>query len=67
MYEFLDGYGEDWRVRCGWMYYTGKSPEYRAEWLKVPPYISVKISAIFYDRRILGVLGLLGQDQTNNH
>lgn len=49
------------------MYYNRKSPECGLKWLKTPPYIAVKISAIFYDRRILGVLGLLGQDQTNNH
>lgn len=49
------------------MYYTGKSPEYRAEWLKIPPIWVVKISAIFYDRRILSGIGANGQDQTNNH
>ena len=40
-------------MRCGWMYYTEKCPEYGLKRLKIPPYISVKISAISYVRRIL--------------
>lgn len=28
---------EDWRVRCGWMYYTEKCPVYGLKWLKTPP------------------------------
>lgn len=39
---------ENWRVRCGWMYYTEKCPVYGIKRLKIPPYISVKKSAIFY-------------------
>lgn len=35
---------EDWRVRCGWMYYTEKCPVYGLKWLKTPPlYICKKI------------------------
>lgn len=44
----MNGDGENRRVRCGWMYYTEKSPEYGLKRLKIPPYISVKKSAIFY-------------------
>ena len=44
------------------MYYTEKCPVYGLKWLKTPPYISVKKSAISYVRRILGELGLLRQD-----
>lgn len=44
------------------MYYTEKRQEYGLKRLKIPPYISVKKSAIFYDGRILGELGLLRQD-----
>lgn len=51
--NFMTDGSEDWRVRCGWMYYTEKRPEYRLKRLKIPPYISVKKSAIFYVRRIL--------------
>lgn len=51
--NFMNGDGENRRVRCGWMYYTEKSPEYGLKRLKIPPYISVKKSAIFYDGRIL--------------
>lgn len=36
MCEFWDGEGKNWRVRCGWMYYTGKSPELGHKWLKIP-------------------------------
>lgn len=39
---------ENRRVRCGRMYYTEKCPVYGLKWLKTPPYISVKKSAIFY-------------------
>ena len=53
---------ENRRVRCGWMYYTEKRPEYRLKRLKIPPYISVKKSAISYVRRILWEPGLIGQD-----
>ena len=53
---------ENWRVRCGWMYYTEKCPVYGIKRLKIPPYISVKKSAIFYDGRILGGSGLLRRD-----
>ena len=48
MCEFRDRKGEDWRVRCGWMYYTEKYPKYGLKRLKIPPYISVKKSAILY-------------------
>lgn len=51
--NFMTDGSEDWRVRCGWMYYTEKRPEYGLKRLKIPPYISVKKSAIFYVRRIL--------------
>ena len=40
--NFINGDGENWRVRCGWMYYTEKRPEYGLKRLKIPPYISVK-------------------------
>lgn len=60
--NFINGWWENRRVRCGWMYYTGKCPVYGLKRLKIPPYISVKKSAIFYDGRILGELGLLRQD-----
>jgi len=53
---------ENRRVRCGRMYYTEKRPEYWLKRLKIPPYISVKKSAIFYVRRILGGSGLIRQD-----
>ena len=46
--NFINGDGENLRVRCGWMYYTGKCPVYGIKRLKIPPYISVKKSAIFY-------------------
>lgn len=35
------------------MYYTEKCPEYWLKRLKIPPYISVKKSAISYDWRII--------------
>lgn len=60
--NFINGWWENWRVRCGWMYYTEKRQEYGLKRLKIPPYISVKKSVIFYDGRILGELGLLRQD-----
>ena len=44
------------------MYYTEKCPESGLKRLKIPPYISVKKSAIFYVRRILEGSGLLRQD-----
>ena len=60
--NFINGDGENRPVRCGRMYYTEKYPKYGLKRLKIPPYISVKKSAIFYVRRILGGLGLLRQD-----
>ena len=53
---------EDLRVRCGWMYYARFVPICGLFWSKTPPAYRVKKSAIFYDRRILGELVLLGRD-----
>ena len=58
--NFMNGDGEDWRVRCGWMYYTEKRPEYGIKRLKIPPCLYVKISVIFYLWRIIAHTG-------NNH
>ena len=60
--NFINGDGENWRVRCGWMYYTEKRPEYGLKRSKMPPYRHVKKSAISYDGRILWGLGLIRQD-----
>ena len=49
----MNGWWENWRVRCGWMYYAEKCPEYGLFRLKTPPYQHVKKSAIFYLWRIL--------------
>ena len=35
--NFINGDGENWRVRCGWMYYTEKRPEYGLKRSKMPP------------------------------
>ena len=35
--NFINGWWENWRVRCGWMYYTEKRPEYGIKRLKIPP------------------------------
>lgn len=51
--NFINGWWENWRVRCGWMYYTCFLPVYGLFRLKTPPYISVKKSAIFYVWRII--------------
>ena len=39
---------EDWRVRCGWMYYTEKCPVYWLFRSKIPPVYLVNKSAISY-------------------
>ena len=44
------------------MYYTEKYQKYWLKRLKIPPLYICKKSAIFYDGRILGELGLLRQD-----
>ena len=33
--NFMTDGSEDWRVRCGWMYYTEKRPEYGLKRLKI--------------------------------
>ena len=50
--NFMNGDGENRRVRCGWMYYAEKCPEYGLFRLKTPRVYHVKKSAIFYDGRI---------------
>lgn len=44
------------------MYYVSFLPIYGVFRSKIPPAYHVKKSAIFYDGRILGELGLLRQD-----
>ena len=58
--NFINGDGENLRVRCGWMYYTCFLPVYGLLRSKTPPGYHVKKSAIFYLWRILGGSG-------NNH
>ena len=40
--NFINGDGENLRVRCGWMYYTEKRPKYGLKRLKIPPIYHVK-------------------------
>ena len=60
--NFMNGDGEDWRVRCGWMYYACFLPVCGLFRSKTPRVYHVKKSVFFYDGRILGELGLLRQD-----
>ena len=36
--NFMNGWWGNWRVRCGWMYYAEKCPEYGLFRSKTPPY-----------------------------
>lgn len=55
--NFINGLWEDWRVRCGWMYYACFLPIYGVFRSKIPPVYHVKKSAISYLWRILGGSG----------
>ena len=46
--NFMNGWWEDWRVRCGWMYYTEKCRKYRLFRSKIPAVYLVNKSAVFY-------------------
>ena len=60
--NFINGWWENRRVRCGWMYYACFLPVYGFLRSKTPPVYHVKKSAIFYVRRILEGSGLIGRD-----
>ena len=40
--NFMNGWWENWRVRCGWMYYACFLPVYGLFRSKTPPYRHVK-------------------------